>query len=85
MKNIFKEKKKREHYWDSIPKSELFEACKQFTQVFGGENDKELEDIIKRELLEGNLSIGMIDFIRKGIKEGHNMMMVAQFKDESRQ
>lgn len=81
MKNIFTERKKKEKYWELIDKAEKFEIAKVFTQVFGGDPDKELEDDILERLLRDEISIGAIDFIRKAVKEGKPVMMDAEFAD----
>lgn len=81
MKNFYSERYKKIKYWGSISKEEKFEIIKVFTQVFGGEADSELYDMVYDKLLSGEISTRFLDAIREGVREGKPMILHAEFKD----
>ena len=81
-KNVFEKKNEKIIYWNLISKEEKFEITKQFVQVFGGEPDHELEEMIYDRLLKGEISIGMLNFIRDSVRRGAPMIIKGTKKGE---
>lgn len=80
--NIFTEKRKREKWWESKTREEIFSICGAFTQVFGGENDSELEQIVKeRFIVDGEISVDFMESVLSAVKSGDSFALLAEFKE----
>lgn len=82
MSNIYVTRRKAKEYWQKLSAEDRFIVTKGFVQVFGGEPDNELEEIVFERLLKGEISPSFIDTVLEYSKSGDGeFKMIAEFEE----
>lgn len=80
-KNVFEKLNKAKRFWNDKTKDEQMLILKGMQQVFGGNVDSELENLVIVRLAKGEVSENFLNTIIEWSEDGKPPMLSAEFAD----